>query len=92
MHFGGSNTNIVCFVDFDYEGDLDKRRSLAGYVSTIGGSAMHWKATLKHSIALSIKEALYMALIEADKEAIWLRGLFGEVFMKKQSHSLFCDS
>ena len=32
-----------------------------------------------------------MALAEAVKEAIWLRGLFGELLKKKQSPSLFCD-
>ena len=33
LHCGGSNTDVVGFVDFDYAGDLDKRRSLTGYVS-----------------------------------------------------------
>ena len=33
-----------------------------------------------------------MALTEAIKEAIWLRGLFGEFFMKKKSPIMFCDS
>ena len=33
-----------------------------------------------------------MALGEVVKEAIWLRGLFGEFLMKKKSLILFCDN
>ncbi|PHT55803.1 hypothetical protein CQW23_04289 [Capsicum baccatum] len=38
-----------------------------------------WKATLQTTVALSTTEAEYMAIIEAFKEAIWLKGLFGEL-------------
>nr|GEU50260.1 retrotransposon protein, putative, Ty1-copia subclass [Tanacetum cinerariifolium] len=38
-----------------------------------------WKATLQHVVALSTTEAEYMALTEAVKEAIWLRGLLEEL-------------
>ena len=78
LHYGGSNTDVVGFVDFDYADDLDKSKSLTGYVFTVGGTAISWKATLQHSIALSTTEAEYMALAEVVKEAIWLRRFFGD--------------
>nr|GEX62887.1 retrotransposon protein, putative, Ty1-copia subclass [Tanacetum cinerariifolium] len=60
-------------------GDLDKRRSLIGYVFTIGGCAVSWKASLQTTVALSTTEAEYMAISEAFKEAIWLRNLYGVI-------------
>ena len=52
---------IVGYVDSDYAGDLDKRRSLTGYVFTLCGSVISWKATLQSAIPLSTIEAKYIA-------------------------------
>jgi len=46
-------SNIVGYVDSDYAGDLDKRRSQTGYVFMLFGSAISWKTTLQSTIALS---------------------------------------
>ena len=43
LQFGRTRDAILGYVYYDYAGDLDKRRSLIGYVFTNGGS---WKATL----------------------------------------------
>ena len=74
-----SRDGLVSYVDSVYVGDLDKRRSLTGYVFTIGGCAVSWKARLQATVALSTTEAEYMAISEARKEAIWLRGLYSEL-------------
>lgn len=49
-------------MDFDHAGDLDECRSLAGYVFTLAGGAVSWKASLQDHVALSSTEAEYMAL------------------------------
>jgi len=79
LQFGKSRDGLVDYVDSDYAGDLDKRRSLTGYDFTIGGFAVSWKASLQATVALSTTEAEYMAISEACKEAIWLRGLYSEL-------------
>ena len=61
-------------VDSDYAGYLDSRKSLTGYIFTIYGGAMSWKSSLQSVVALSTTEAEYMAIIEAIKEAIWMKG------------------
>uniref|UniRef100_A0A3Q7GSI5 Reverse transcriptase Ty1/copia-type domain-containing protein n=1 Tax=Solanum lycopersicum TaxID=4081 RepID=A0A3Q7GSI5_SOLLC len=75
----GCEENFPCLVtgysDSDYAGDVDTRRSMAGYVFTLGGSVISWKATLQPTVTLSTTEAEYMALTEAAKEGIWLKGL-----------------
>uniref|UniRef100_A0A3Q7ECP0 Reverse transcriptase Ty1/copia-type domain-containing protein n=1 Tax=Solanum lycopersicum TaxID=4081 RepID=A0A3Q7ECP0_SOLLC len=42
-----------------------------------GGSVVSWKNTLQPTVNLSTMEAEYMALTEAAKEGIWLKGLSG---------------
>lgn len=55
----GSDTSqqVQGFVDSDYAGDLDKRRSLTGYAFTLFGNTISWKASLQHIVALSTTEA-----------------------------------
>ena len=45
------------FVDSDYAGDLDKRRSLTGYCFLIGGNLLSWKVSLQPLVVLSSTEA-----------------------------------
>jgi len=92
LQFGKSRDGLVGYVDFDYAGDLDKRRSLTGYVFTIGGCAVSWKACLQATVALSTIEAEYMAISEACKEDIWLRGLYYEFCGVTSCTTIHCDS
>ncbi|KAG8481237.1 hypothetical protein CXB51_026062 [Gossypium anomalum] len=68
LQFGRTEDGVIGYVDADFAGDLDRRRSLTGYVFTIGGCAISWKATLQTTVALSTTEAEYMAITEACKE------------------------
>ncbi len=64
--------SVVSYVDLNFTRDLDKRRSLTGYLFTLSGSVINWKATLQAAVALFTSEVEYMALAEAVKEALWL--------------------
>ncbi|GJR34315.1 retrovirus-related pol polyprotein from transposon TNT 1-94 [Tanacetum coccineum] len=75
----GNHVDITGFVDSDYAKDPDKGRSITGYVFLVRGCVVSWKATLQHVVTLSTTETEYMALTEAMKEAIWLRGLLEEL-------------
>ena len=89
-----SNTgsDVAGYVDFDYAGDIDKRRYLTGHVFMLSGSAISWKVTLQSMIALSTIEAEYMATIEVVKEAIWLRSLVGNLGLEQGVTIIYCDS
>ena len=80
------------YVDSDYAGDLDRRRSLTGYLFMLNGCAANWKATLQSVVALSTTEAEYTAATEAVKEALWLKGLVTELGLHQKSVSVYCDS
>ena len=87
------SSEFVCgYVDFDFAGDLDKRRPTSGYVFTLAGGAISWMSKLQNIVALSTTEAEYIAASHACKEAVWLKGLFGEFGRLQDNIKLFCDS
>ncbi|GKE27292.1 retrovirus-related pol polyprotein from transposon TNT 1-94 [Tanacetum coccineum] len=91
--YGGERESLVVGYSYsDYTVDLDARRSLTGYVFTIGNLVVSWKATLQPSVALSTTEAEYMALTEAAKEGIWLKGLIEDLGFPQDQATVFCDS
>jgi ribonuclease HI len=92
LQFGSTTKRLIGYVDSDYAGDLDKRRSLTVYVFTVGGCAVSWKAVLQPVVALSTNEAEYMAIAEACKELIWLKGLYAELWGVYSCINLFSDS
>ena len=59
---------------------------------TVGSCAVSWRATLQSVVALSTTEAEYMAICEACKELIWLKGLYAELCGVKSCIDLYCDS
>jgi len=64
--------DIHGFVDVDWAGDLDQRRSKSGYVFNLYGGAVSWMIKKQSVVALSTIEAKYMVATHASKEAIWL--------------------
>jgi hypothetical protein len=61
-------------------------------VFTVGGCAVSWRATLQDVPAQPTTEAEYMAINEACKEAVWLKGLFAKLYGDDSCIKLFCGS
>ena len=49
--------SVVGYVDADYAGEMNGRRSTTGYVFTLSGGPIYWKSTLQSIVAMSITEA-----------------------------------
>ena len=92
LKFGRTDKGLIGYVDSDYAADRDRRRSLTGYVFTVDSCAVSWRATLQSVVALSTTEAENMAVSEACKELIWLKGLYAELCGVNSYTNLYCDS
>jgi transposase InsO family protein len=90
--YGGSEFTVRGYVDSDFAGDLEKRKSTTGYVFIIAGGAVSWVSKLQTVVALSTTEAEYMAATQACKEAIWMKKLMEELGHKQENILLYCDS
>ena len=64
--------DIHGFVDVDWVGDLDHRRSTSGYVFNMFEGEISWMIKRQLVVALSTTKVEYMASTHASKEAIWL--------------------
>jgi len=58
------------YVDSDYAGDIDTRRSTSGYVFMLNGGAISLGSKLQETVAVSSTEAEYMAASKAGKGGI----------------------
>ena len=83
---------LTSFVDSNYANDRDKRKSTTSYVFTVCRSCISWKSQLQHIVALSTTASEYIAIADAMKEAIWLKGVISEIMFVKDSPTMFSDS
>ncbi|XP_057779777.1 secreted RxLR effector protein 161-like [Salvia miltiorrhiza] len=83
---------LIGYVDSDYAANVDTRKSQTSYIFTLHGAAMSWKSVLQSVVALSTTEAECMALTEAVKEALWLKGILNEFGIRQESVEIRCDS
>ena len=74
--YGGTDVKLLGYVDSNFVGDVDSRRSTTGYVFTLESRAVSWVSRLQKIVALSMTEAEYVAATEAYKELIWLKIFF----------------
>ncbi|XP_031275764.1 secreted RxLR effector protein 161-like [Pistacia vera] len=80
------------FVDSDFAGDRDTRKSTTAYYFTLGGNCISWKSQLQPIVALSTTEAEYVAVADVFKEAIWLKGILSEAKLIELRPTIFLDS
>jgi hypothetical protein len=84
--------DIHGFVDADWDGDPDRRRSTSGYVFNLFGGAISWMSKRQAVVALSTTEVEYMASTHASKEEVWLQILCSGIGLVQQAVRIECDS
>ena len=85
----------IGYTDFDFQSDLDFRKSTSGCVFTLGGGAISWRSVKQSCIANSTMEDEYVAACEATKEAVWLKKFLYDLGVKRMEQvpiTLFCDN
>jgi len=71
--------DIHGFVDVDWAGNMDQRRSTSGYLFSLFEGAVSWMSKKQTVVALLTTEAEYMAATHARKEVVWLQRLFSSM-------------
>ena len=79
-----SETRFYGWMDADFANDPNDRLSISGYVFKLGEGPISWSSKKQHAVALSTTEAEYTAMAHAAREAIWLRNLFGELYLPQR--------
>lgn len=73
------------FVDSDWAGCPDSRRSTSGYVLMLNGAAVAWKSKKQSVVALSSAEAEFISASSMVQEVIYIRRLLESLGFKQDS-------
>jgi hypothetical protein len=92
LELGGENLTLQGYCDADWANNRDDRRSVTGYVFTLGTAVISWKSQRQKTVALSSTEAEYMAASSATRELLWLRKLMSELHHPQETTVLQCDN
>ena len=84
--------DIRGFVDADWVGDLDQRRSISRYVFNLFGGAISWMSKKQYVVEVSTTEAEYMAATHASKEVVWLQRLCSSMGLVQGAIRIDCDN
>jgi hypothetical protein len=72
------------YVDSDWAGCVDTRRSTSGYVFFMGGAPVSWSSKRQAVVALSSTEAEYISLACGAQNAMWMKNWLSEVFLPQE--------
>ena len=90
--FIGASLKLQGYVDANFAGDIDSRKSITRFVFTLGGTTISWASNLQKIVTLSTTKAEYVAATKAGKEMIWLHGFLYKLGKKQEMGILHSDS
>jgi hypothetical protein len=79
VYSGKHGLQLRGFVDSDFAGCEDSRRSTTGWVFTLAGGPISWSSQRQRTVATSTMDAEYNAAAEAAKEAVWIRNFINDL-------------
>ena len=88
MYKTTGKSRLIGFLDSDYAGDLDDRKSTSGSVFIISSRAVSWSLNKQQIVALSTTEVKFVAAASSSCQAIWLQRLLGVLHNQQQGSIL----
>ena len=93
--FGGEDLTVQGYTNSDFQYDIDDRKSIFGFVFTLGKGAISWRSCKQDTTADSTTKAEYIAASEAVKEAVWIHKFIQELEVVHSIESpitIYCDN
>ncbi|XP_026419727.1 uncharacterized protein LOC113315682 [Papaver somniferum] len=84
---------VVAYTDSDYAGEIDGRRSTAGYFTFVGGNLVTWRSKKQNIVTRSSAQAEFRGMSDGICETLWLRLLLKDLGVPlKDPITLYCDN
>jgi hypothetical protein len=84
---------VVGYVDADFAGDHDNRRSTTGILFMLANAPISWSSKLQPTVSMSTCEAEYTAIAAAGREAIWIMNVLKDMgFQGVEPMTIYTDS
>lgn len=82
---------LIGYLDADWGGDLNDRKSTSGYIFKVSGGSVSWRSKKQTCVALSTAEAVYVALSAAVQESLWLKQLISELTISNETPTIIFE-
>lgn len=93
MYRAVDEPKVTCYVDADYAGDQQNRRSTSGMVTFINTGPISFKAKQQDTVATSTTQAEYVACYVGVKDLIWITRFIDELGVPMDNQGwLMCDN
>lgn len=92
LFYPKNSEKLIGFVDADWAGDEEDRKSTTGYLFKVFGCTVTWSTKKQSTVATSSTEAEYVALAESVKEGIWLSKLLNDLGFTQSQFVMFEDN
>lgn len=86
--------NLVMYSDASWATAVDSRRSISGYIWSIGNVFLGWRSCIQKCIAKSTMESEFVALDSAATEVVWLSNIVNEckIWCSNLKPVVYCDN
>ncbi|XP_061338842.1 uncharacterized mitochondrial protein AtMg00810-like [Gastrolobium bilobum] len=88
-----NNFHLAAYCDYDWDSDLDHRRSTSGFCIFLGSNLVTWSSKKQLVVNRSSTEAEYRCLASTVAELIWIQSLLSELQIRiTRPPTVYCDN
>nr|GEX24960.1 uncharacterized mitochondrial protein AtMg00810-like [Tanacetum cinerariifolium] len=87
-----SGFTLTAFIDADYAGCQDTRRSTSGFAQFLGGRLVSWSLKKQKSTAISTTEAEYIVLSRCCAQILWMHSQLFDYGFVFNVIPMYCDN
>ncbi|XP_047149161.1 secreted RxLR effector protein 161-like [Vigna umbellata] len=87
------DTTLMAYTNNDFAGDIDGRKSISGFIFSLGTGAVSWSSKKQPIVTLSTAESEYITAASCACQCIWIKRILDTIgFNRSKQILVLCDS